>query len=470
MQGKFIVFDLSLKFLIYTLILLSVSSSAFANQQSVHSYQLPNGLQLFVKEDHRLPIVMSQVWYKVGSGYEPSGVSGISHVLEHMMFQGTAKYGANEYTHILQENGGLENAFTSRDYTAYYSELPAKILYLDFKLEADRMQNLSLDSTLFKRELQVVMEERRTQIDDNPFMMTLERLMAEAYISTPYHHLPIGWMSDLENLTLDDLSSWYREWYVPNNALLVVVGDVIPDQVYQLAMQYFGSLKPGKLPVIKPQPGEAALGMRTAIVKLPAGSPWLIQGYRVPSLKSDSNNHDPYALVVIEWILNGGQHNRFEEELVINQQVATNLKINYDPFTRLSSLFKITGTPTQNHSLDQLQQAIFAELKKLQEKPVDAQELRQVVVEVTAEHVYSQDSLMAQAKSIGSLEIVGLPWQLSDEYVKQISLVTPEEIQAVAKRYFSVDNLTEARLQPLPPSAKQKLMEPPTSLGIGSVH
>ena len=219
----------------------------------VHEFLLDNGLKVIVKEDHRAPIVVSQVWYKVGSSYEPAGATGVSHVLEHMMFKGTRDHPPGEFSKIIAANGGRENAFTGRDYTAYFQTLSKDRLEISFELEADRMRNLTLGQKEFEKEIEVVKEERRLRTEDKPTSLTYEQLSAVAYRNLPYANPVIGWMSDLENMTVEDLQHWYRLWYAPNNATLVVVGDVDPKQVLELAKRHFGPLKPEKIPTQKPR-------------------------------------------------------------------------------------------------------------------------------------------------------------------------------------------------------------------------
>lgn len=448
------------------------SATAAAATAGVSTYQLANGLRLIVQEDHRVPLVVSQVWYKIGSGYEPSGITGISHVLEHMMFQGTVKHPAGEFAKIIADNGGEENAFTDRDYTAYFQELPADKLSSAFELEADRMRNLTLDPAAFNKELQVVMEERRMRVDDNPTAMTYERFIAQAYVSSAYHHLPIGWMNDIKQLTVADVRAWYNQWYRPNNAIVVVAGDVKPEAVYQLARYYFGSLAMTPLPAIKLQAELPALGLRSAIVKLPAGEPWLVMGYSVPSLVSAPNNSDPYVLTVIQGILSGGQNNRFTSQLVHAQHVVADASADYNLTSRLSSLFTLAATPATGRNLGQVKAAVLAEIHKLQQQPVSAQELAHVKAEVIAGQVYGRDSMEDQATEMGSLEAVGLPWQLRDTLLEHITAVTAQQIQAVAQRYFSEDNLTLAELHalPLPKDAAGNTIAPSTTLETGHVR
>ncbi len=234
---------------------------------AVHEYQLDNGLKLIVKEDHRAPVVVSQVWYRVGASYEHDGITGVSHVLEHMMFKGTDKYPAGEFSRIISENGGSENAFTSQDYTAYFQRLEKSRLPVSFELEADRMRNLHLLDEEFQKEIKVVMEERRLRTEDKPTGLTYEQFMASAFVSSSSRIPTIGWMNDLENMQLADLQAWYERWYAPNNAVLVVVGDVEPEAVLKLAQQYFGPLQPETIVPPKPRVEPPQRGKRSITVQ-----------------------------------------------------------------------------------------------------------------------------------------------------------------------------------------------------------
>lgn len=414
----------------------------------VSSYTLSNGLKVFVQEDHRAPIAVSQVWYKVGSSYEPVGITGISHALEHMMFKGTPRYGMGEFSRIIAENGGDENAFTSHDYTAYYQLLDVSRLPIAFELEADRMRHLNLDADEFAKEIQVIMEERRMRTEDDPHGKAYERWMAAAHISTAYHHMPIGWMHDLEHMTVEDLRAWYQKWYAPNNALLVVVGDVNPEKIYALAEQHFGELKPAKLPVIKPQAEILPLGKRTVEVKVPAQLPWLGLCYNAPCLKNDLESNDPYVLRVMAAVLDSGRSSRFSEDLVRGQEIAAEASAWYDPYSRLSSLFMLYATPTPARKISELKSALMKQVQRLKKTLVDACELERIKARTIASRIYGQDSISRQANEIGSLEAIGLPWTLRDEYIERITAVTPTQIQDAARRYLTPDRLTVLELKP----------------------
>lgn len=421
----------------------------------VHTWQLPNGLQLCVQEDHRAPVVVSQVWYKIGSSYEPVGITGISHVLEHMMFKGTPRYGMGEFSRIIAENGGNENAFTDYDYTAYYQLLDASKLPISFEMEADRMQHLTLDPEEFVKEIQVVMEERRMRTEDNPHGKAYERWMAAAHVATAYHHMPIGWMHDLQHMTVEDLHLWYKQWYAPNNAVVVVVGDVQPEEVYQLAQRHFGPVAPVTLPVVKPQLEIPPLGKRRVEVKAQAQVPWLGMAYNVPTLKNDLNSHDPYVLCVIGAVLDGGRSGRLSTNLVRGQEIAADANAWYDPHSRLDNLFLLDATPAPGHTAAELEVALTHQIKRLKNTLVNQDELARVKTRAIAQRIYAQDSIARQANQIGSLEAVGLSWQLRDEYVSRISAVTAKQIQAAARQYLTTDRLTVLKLKPLSSKARE---------------
>ena len=415
----------------------------------VHEYSLDNGLKLIVKVDKRAPVLTSMVWYKVGASYEPNGLTGISHMLEHMMFQGTQAYPTGQFSTLIAENGGQQNAFTGADYTAYYQNLAADKLALSFELEADRMQNLSLKEADFAKELQVVMEERRLRTDDVPEALTYERFAAAAFIANPYHHPIIGWMNDLQNLRLADVNTWYQTWYAPNNATVVVVGDVVPEQVLALAKKYFAAIPQRMVPALKPQQEVAGLGERRVLVKVPAQVPTLIMGYNVPVIRDDQSSDTPYVLSVINALLSGGNSARLEKNVVRKQQIASAAYADYDPFARFSTVFILGGTPAQQHSLNNLEAALFTQIKELQTTLVDESELARVKAQIIAAKIFAQDSLTYQAMEIGLLETIGLSWQAFDTFVAKVQEVRPQQIQQVAQQYLIAERLTVAHLQPL---------------------
>lgn len=450
--------------------LLVVAVSLLYGCSDLHDTTLANGLRVIVKEDHRSPVVVSMVWYKVGSVDEPEGITGISHVLEHMMFKGTERYKPNEYSRIVAEQGGRENAFTSYDYTAYFQQLEKSRLPIAFELEADRMQNLKLDEAEFRKEIQVVMEERRLRTDDQPEALAYERFGTLAYKVHPYRHPVIGWMPDLERLTLDQVSDWYRRWYTPNNAVVVVVGDVKPKAVVELAKKYFGAIpaRPTQRTPIPPEPPQQE--PRRDTVRLPAQVPYLLMGYHVPVLEPQSKEEqpqspahepwEPFALTVLAGVLDGGESARFERELVREQRVAARIGTDYTSVARDPTMMLFSGTPTAEHTTADLEQGLRAQIERIKREPVSAQELERVKAQVVASDVFRRDSVFNQAMQIGRLALADLDLDLLDESVKRLRAVTAEQVSQVARKYLNDPNLTVTVLDPLPPAEAPKRPRP----------
>jgi zinc protease len=417
----------------------------------VQELVLDNGLKVVVKEDHRAPVVTSQVWYRVGSSFEHGGLTGVSHVLEHMMFKGTEQHPAGEFSRIVAENGGDENAFTSRDYTAYYQNLAKDRLPIAFELEADRMRNLSLPPEEFAKELAVVQEERRLRTDDDPEALTSERFEAVAYAASPYRNPVIGWEGDLDDLTVEDLRDWYRQWYAPNNATLVVVGDVDAQSVFDLARKYFGPLHSEPVAAVKHRPEPPQPGEQRIQVKAPAKEPYLLMGYKSTNLaQSGTEDWEPYALEMLASVLDSGGSTRLSRELVRGSQIAADAGASYSAFTRLPGMVLLDGTPAKGHSVAELEQALLAQVQRLKDEPVDAAELERIRTGLIANKVYELDSVSGQAMQIGMLESIGLGWPLLDQYVDKLNAITPAQIQAVARKYLTTDHLTVAVLDPQP--------------------
>jgi len=423
---------------------------------AVHEYQLDNGLKVIVREDHRAPVVVSQVWYKVGASYEHDGITGVSHVLEHMMFKGTDDHPAGEFSRIISENGGSENAFTSKDYTGYFQRLEKSRLPVSFELESDRMRKLNLQEDEFIKEINVVMEERRLRTDDKPTALTYEQFAATAFISSSVRIPTIGWMNDLENMQLGDLQHWYERWYAPNNAILVVVGDVEPEAVLKLAKKYFGPLQPEVIVPPKPRVEPVQKGKRDITVRAPAEVPYTVMGYKAPVLATAEERWEPYALEVLANVLDGGDSARLTRDLVRGSQIATSAGAGYDLYDRQAGLFLLDGTPTESSSVAEIQKALFEQVQQLKDEPVTDAELTRIKSSVVASAVYELDSMFYQAMKIGQLEAVGLDWQLADEYVERINAVTAEQLQAVAKKYLVEEALTVAVLDPLPMETGRK--------------
>ena len=425
----------------------------------VHETTLDNGLKVVVKPDRRSPVVVSQLWYKIGSSDEPAGLTGVSHVLEHMMFKGSERLAPGEFSRIIAAHGGRENAFTSRDYTAYYQQLEKSRLAVSFELEAERMRHLRLTDEEFQKEVKVVMEERRLRTEDRPEGRLYEQFMVTAYQVHPYRNPVIGWMDDLKRLRVNDLETWYRRWYAPNNATLVVVGDVEPDEVVALARRHFGALPRGAdnssaAPAEPPQ----QVARRTRVAA-PAEVPSIMLGFHAPRFES-GREWEPYALEVLAGILDGGNSARLARELVREQQIASRVDVDYSPVARHPVLFAISATPARGRNVEDLERALLAQIERLRREPVSDAELDRVKAQVVAGNVFSRDSLYYQAMQIGMLETAGLGWRVLDEYVAGIRAVSARQVRAVAQKYLIETNLTVAILDPQPAAGRKPRAAP----------
>ena len=433
----------------------------------VHETTLDNGLKIVVKPDRRSPVVVSQIWYKVGSSDEPAGLTGISHVLEHMMFKGSERLAPGEFSRIIAEHGGRENAFTSKDYTAYYQQLEKSRLPVSFELEAERMRHLRLTDEEFQKEVKVVMEERRLRTEDRPEGLLYEQFMVTAYQVHSYRNPIIGWMDDLKKLRVDDLKDWYRRWYAPNNATLVVVGDVEPSAVFDLARRHFGAIPrgditPNALPAEPPQQV-----LRRTRVAAPAEVPSILLGFHAPKFET-GREWEPYALEVLAGVLDGGNSARFARELVREQQIASSVDTDYNSMARHPAMFTVSATPARGRSIAELERALLAQIERLRQEPVSDAELERVKAQVVAGNVFNRDSVYYQAMQIGMLETSGLGWRLLDDYVAGIRAVSAAQVRAVAQKYLIETNLTAAVLDPQPAAKRKSRAAAPS--GGGRAH
>ncbi len=411
---------------------------------------LANGLRVIVKEDHRAPTVVFMVWYKAGSVDEFNGTTGVAHVLEHMMFKGTREVPSGEFSKIVAAAGGSVNAFTSRDATGYHEQLHKSRLPLAFRLEADRMANLLVSKEEFDKEIKVVMEERRLRTEDRAQSLLYEQLLATAFTAHPYRAPVVGWMNDLENMTWQDARDWYERWYVPNNAIVVVAGDVAAADVFALAEKYFGALKPRTLPERKPQTEPAQRGIRRVTVKAPAELPSLLMAYRAPVLRDPAQESEPYALEMLAGVLDGNDAARLNSSLVRVDKVANAVGAGYDSTQRGPGLFMVSGVPATGRTVAELEQALRRELARIASDGVSEEELKRVRAQVIAAQVFQRDSVFFQAMQIGSLETAGYPHQSIDVMLRKLQQVTAAEVQAVAKKYLVDVSLTIAVLDPQP--------------------
>lgn len=446
----------------------SVSQNATIKNQSplptsnAKTYEevLPNGLKVIIREDHRSPVVMTQLWYKVGSSDETADETGLSHALEHMMFKGTTKIPNDEYTRINTRFGGETNAFTSANYTGYYQLYPASRLGLALEMEADRMQNLQLKESDFTPEMQVIMEERRMRTDDSPQALAYERFKSMAYPTSPLRYPVIGYMKNLKKLKLDALKRWYQTWYTPNNAVLVIVGDVQPNDVMAQVKQYFGSIPKRPVPE-RPDVDEFLhTGERNMTIHTAVQVPTVSLAWNVPSITTATNPDDAYALSLATEVLDGGLSARLEKRLIREQRLLAGVSTNYDLFARGGSLFSISAVPEQGHTVEEARAAVLKEIEKLKTETITAEELARVKINQRAQMTFNQDSITGQAQLIGMLEVSNLSYKLADELPEKLNAISVQTVQDAAKRYLTMDSLSTLYLRPIEQAADKTKTEP----------
>lgn len=428
-----------------------VSLTVVANPaQPTHEFTLDNGLKVVVREDHRAPIVVSQLWYKVGSSFETPMATGLSHALEHMMFKGSSKTDPGEASQILSNLGVQENAFTTDDVTVYYQELAKDRLPVALELEADRMATLKIPADEFAKEIEVIKEERRLRTDDNPNALAYERFKSLAYPASGYHNPTVGWRADLDRMRVEDLRAWYHRWYAPNNAVLVLVGDITLEEAKKQVNQWFAGI-PKKTDIELKKPLELATpGERQLTIYVKTQLPSLLMGFNVPSLSTAQDKKDVYALELIAALLDGGDSARLKTELELNQELVTGAGAGYTAVKRGDSLFLFNALPNtqKGKTIEDVEKGIWQLIDQLKTTKPSQDELDRVKAQLVSSLVYARDSISSQAMSIGMLESVGLSWTLVDNELQELNAITPEDIQKVAKKYFTRDRLTTAHVLP----------------------
>jgi len=433
-----------LSFLLLFFLLTSISEAGL--REHVFETALPNGLKVILLENHKAPLATFQVWYRVGSRNEEWGKTGLSHMLEHMMFKGTAKFGPEEFSRIIQENGGNDNAFTSRDYTAYFENLSADRIQVSIDLESDRMQNLLLREQDFRTERMVVMEERRLRTEDNPQAYVQEQMEATAFQIQPYHWPTIGWMEDIAHFTLEDLKSYYRTYYNPANAILVVVGDFKKEELLPKIEKAFGSYSRGAMPNQERDKESPQNGERRIFVKKEAQLPYMVMGYHVPNLREP----DSYVLEVIAAILSGGKSSRLYQSLVREKRLVLSADADHSLLSRDPSLFYLSADLLPGKDVTEVEKGLDQQVERLQRERVGERELEKAKNQLEASFLFGQDSIFYQAMLLAQHEIA-LNWRAIDDYIPSIRKVSAEDIQRVAKQYLIPDNRTVGILIPLPP-------------------
>jgi zinc protease len=447
------------------LLLLSNVRGASASRpyaERVREHTLGNGMKVLMLEDHKAPVGVVQVWYRVGSRNERLGKTGLSHLLEHLMFKGTDKVGPEEHSRIIQRNGGNENAFTTEDNTTYFSTLASDRLHVAIELEADRMRNLKFDEAQFAPELDVVMEERRLRTDNNPASALFEQLKATAYSAHPYQWPVIGWMNDLRLATREDALAYYRQHYSPGNAFVVCVGDFDGDALLAVLEKHFGAVATAPLPppVYAVEPVQE--GERRTVLRRQAHLPFVAIAYHVPNLQSP----DAYTLDLLSQILSGGKSARLHQDLVYHRRLARSAAAGYDVTSVDPGLFYLYGQPMPGKKTAELERELLAHVERLKNTHVTERELQKARNGIEAGFVLAQDSLFYQGMLLGEYEIAG-DWKKIDEYLPAARAVTAEDIQRIARYYLTEDNRTVATLDALPVPPGQVV---PLDASAATVH
>ncbi len=434
----------------------------------VEQFKLDNGLTVIVKPDRRAPTAVHMLWVRVGSMDEVDGTSGVAHALEHMMFKGTRDVPPGEFSRRVAALGGRENAFTNRDNTGYYQQIPANKLQEVMKLEADRFAHNQWPDDEFRREIEVVKEERRLRTEDAPRALMWEALNAATFEASPYRRPVVGWASDLDAMTPQDVRDFHRRWYVPANAVVVVAGDVDPAQVRRLAERYYGVIPARPVPVRKPRSEPAQVGERRIDFKAPADQAYIALAFKVPQLTSfdpGAASDDALALTVLAAVLDGYSGARLDRALTQGpDRVADSAGASNGLWGRGPQLFTLDGVPAPGKTPEQVEAALRAEVAKVARDGVTEAELNRVKTRWIANEVYKLDSVMNQARELGSHWIQGLPLDASERLIQRLKAVTGEQVKSVAARYFGNDQLTVGILRPQPVDPNRKPRTPPPGL------
>lgn len=439
---------------------------------------LPNGLRVLVYESRRAPTALHMVWIGVGSIDEQPGKTGLAHVLEHMMFKGTKTLAPGEFSRRVAALGGRENAFTSKEYTGYFQQVHRDALFEVMALEADRMQNLKFSDEDFKKEILVVMEERRLRTDDNPQSLAYEALLARAFTASPVRHPIIGWMADLKALKPDDARRWYETWYAPNNATVIVAGDVDSAEVLKQVQSLYGQWKSKPLnrpaPVLEPE----QLGARVAQVSGPGKLPFALKAWKTPSIGStdgpiEPNNpraRDAVALSMLGSILDHPDFGRLSQKLVREQRQALGVGTQAEGISRSPGIFLAEATPVDGVTPVALVRAIEAEIALIASQGIGREELDLIRLQAKAAEIYKKDSLFSTAMDAGRLIAAGRPINDSRDWLAMLDAIEPADIQRVAKEYFLEKQSTLIEFEPVPLATNRPAPAAMPPSGSGRAH
>ena len=428
----------------------SAQTAALSGPQlAVTEATLENGLRVLVQDDPRNPIVAVQVFYRVGSRNERPGATGLAHFLEHMMFKGTPTYGRGQISRLIEENGGRENAYTTKDVTSYYTNIAADKLDLVLRIEADRMRHLLLDAAEIDSERKVVMEERRMRSEDDPDGLVNEAMSSLAFVAHPYRWPIIGWMSDIARINRTELRAFYDTYYLPNNAIVVIAGDVRAPAALAMVRRHFAGVPRGPAPppvtaVEPPAIDERRLVVRREQAQLPVVNiAWHVPNHTSP---------DAPALELLSTVLSSGRASRLYQKLVYEKRMVLGAGGDYSYFSLDPSLFWFYAAPLPGQAPEAVEQALLAEIERLKQEVVPEEELARARNQIEASFVWEQDSVFSRASALGRFEMLG-SWRLFDDYLPRLRAVTAADLQRVARTYFALDRKNVSILLPLEPAA-----------------
>jgi len=449
------------RFLFLALAVLALRPAAAPAQVfNPESFTLKNGMQVVVIPNHRVPVISHMVWYKVGSADEQPGHTGLAHMVEHMMFKGTKTVGPEEFSRIVAANGGQDNAFTNEDYTAFFQNVAADKLELVMKLEADRMANLALKDEAFQNERQVVIEERRMRTENQPEALLQEQMRAALFLDGGYHHPVIGWHQDIDAYKIQDVVDFHTRWYAPNNAVLVVSGDITAARLKPLAEKYYGVIParptPARARPLDPTPvAQRTLEIRDEDVHQPSWTRY----YLAPSYHvGDKQDGDP--LQVLAEIIGGGPISRLYKSLVVDQKLAASVSAEYDPDSLGQTIFAVATTPQPGIEMKTLEAAMTAQLKDIAEHGVTDQELARAKNKLRAETVYARDSYHTGAMVFGQVLTTGGKIEDVEAWPQKIAAVTKEQINEAAKRLLRDEKSVTGLLLPAKPGEATVVSDP----------
>ena len=414
------------------------------SEPSTQTFTLDNGLNVIVLEDHRAAVVHSQLWYRVGSSYEPPGQTGLSHALEHMIFKGSSKLCPGEADHVFQGLGASSNAATQRDATIFFQTLPPNALGVAFEIMADQMSTAHLSAMYWEGEREVIKSERSESIDNSPSQLALERLLSVAHPASASGNPVIGWMHDLDRMHIKELQDWYRLWYAPNNATLIIVGDIDVNQVKALATRYFGPIARRDLPAVKRPVELPAAGERSITQYLNHQMPNLRMAFNVPSLTTQANPRSAAALELLSEVLGGSDSSVLRTRLWRGEELVINADTHYSSISRGDELFTIAATLNVEKAmaLSDIKDRIWSEIETLKNSPPSVADLDRARTRIFAQHVFSRDDLQSQALYLGELNIAGLTWEQGEQRFETLKTITPEDIQHAAKTFLTREQLT----------------------------